>query len=513
MSGTQIGLCIVACTVLDEGDEYQSLVRGLEVDSKTSGKLLEEVDNELTKTINFESWLRTTFAILILPLILLALTSAQSKQSTASRIIALTHVTVIDGKGSDARADLTVVIEGDRIVDVGPRSPIPKGAQVINAAGKFLIPGLWDMHTHLGKAGEVVFPPLIANGVTSVREMGGDGEITIALRERVKRGEILGPRIKATGLILENPRFIQMLERITGDSYAGKRLGVANADDAKRAIEANVKMGADFLKIRTSASRDAYFAIASEARRVGLPLVGHLPFGISALEASNAGQRSIEHGWVMLEKIPEDKVKEIAAQLIKNDTYVVPTLVAGRGFRETPDEQVLAIVDDKDGVIDARRKYVPQSLADFWRKQIEMKKSESEKLDWMAIRRSNVEIFRILHKAGVKMMVGTDLGAPLCYPGFGLHDELELMVSDIGLTPAEALQSATRLPAEFMGLGGTLGTIEKGKLADLVLLDANPLVDIRNTSKIAAVIVGGRMLEKAELKSMMDKMASEAGKN
>jgi imidazolonepropionase-like amidohydrolase len=459
------------------------------------------------------SYFWTSFTVVIFSLVLVALTNAQNQQTTNTKIIALTHVTVIDGKGSDARADLTVVIEGDRIIDVGPRPSIPKGAQVVNAAGKFLIPGLWDMHTHLGKTGEVMFPALLSNGVTSVREMGGDGETTIALREKVKRGELLGPRIKATGLILESPRFIQLLERITGESLAGKRIGVANADDAKRAVEANVKMGADFLKIRTHASRDAYLAIASEARRAGLPLVGHLPFGISALDASNAGQRSIEHGWVMLTKIPEDQLKETAALLIKNDTYVVPTLVAGRGFRETPDEQVLAVIDDKAGALDARRKYVPQSLADFWRKQIDMKKFESERLDWMAVRQNNLEIFRILHKAGVKMMAGTDLGAPLCYPGFALHDELELMVSDIGLTPGEALQSASRLPAEFMGLGATLGTIEKGKFADLVLLDANPLVDIKNTRKIAAVVVGGRMLDKAALKSMMDKMAAEAGKN
>jgi imidazolonepropionase-like amidohydrolase len=342
--------------------------------------------------------------------------------------------------------------------------------------------------------------------------MGGDGETTIALREKVKRGELLGPRIKTTGLILESPRFIQLLERITGESFTGRRIGVANAEDAKRAVDANVKMGADFLKIRTSASRDAYFAIASEARRVGLPLVGHLPEGISGIDASNAGQRSIEHGWVLLTKIPEDKLKETAALLIKNDTYVVPTLVAGRGFRETPDDQVLAIVDDKAGSLDIRRRYVPQSLADFWRKQIEMKKVES-KLDWMAVKRNNLEIFRILHQAGVKIMAGTDLGAPLCYPGFALHDELELMVSDIGLSPTEALQSATRIPAEFMGLGASIGTIEKGRLADLLLLDANPLIDIKNTRKIAAVVIGGRMLSKAELQSMMDRMAAEASKN
>jgi imidazolonepropionase-like amidohydrolase len=322
---------------------------------------------------------------------------------------------------------------------------------------------------------------------------------------------LLGPRIKAAGLILESPRFIQIVERITGESFTGKRIGVANADDARRAVEASVKIGADFLKIRTCASRESYLAIAAEARRAGVPLAGHLPEGINPLEASDAGQRSFEHGWAMLDKIPEDKLKEIAARLIKNDTHVTPTLIAGRGYRETPDTEALAVIDDRAGLRDTRRKYVPQSLADFWRKQIEMKKVET-KPDWQAILENNLQIFRALRKAGVKMMAGTDLAAPLCYPGFSLHDELELLVSRVGLTPAEALQSATRIPAEFMGMGASLGAVEQGKLADLVLLEANPLSDITNTRKIAAVVIGGRLFDKAELRTMLDKMAAEAGK-
>lgn len=443
---------------------------------------------------------------------LVSLLLAQTREPARSKILAFTHVTVIDGTSAEPKPDFTVVIDGHRIIEIGPhqRVRIPKGAQVINSSGKFLIPGLWDMHVHFGKAGEALFPALIANGVTSVREMGGDGERAVALRERVKAGSLLGPRIRAAGLIFESPRFIQIVERITGESFAGKRIGVATPDDARRAVEASVKMGADFLKIRTSASRASYLAIAAEAKRAGLPLVGHLPDGISAMEASDAGQRSIEHGWVMLDKIPDDKLKEIAARLIKNNTHIVPTLVAGRGYRETPDAEALAIIDDKSGLRDPRRKYVPQSLADFWQKQIDMKKVES-KVDWEAVKQNNLQIFRALRKAGVKMMTGTDLGAPLCYPGFGLHDELELLVSGIGLTPAEALQSATRIPAEFMGLGASLGTVEKGKLADLVLLDANPLSDITNTRKIAAVVLDGRLLTKAELQTMLDKMAAEAG--
>jgi imidazolonepropionase-like amidohydrolase len=171
----------------------------------------------------------------------------------------------------------------------------------------------------------------------------------------------------------------------------------------------------------------------------------------------------------------------------------------------------IAVIDDKAGLRDIRRKYVPQPLADFWRKQIEMKKAET-KLDWQAILENNLQIFRALRKAGVKIMAGTDLGAPLCYPGFSLHDELELLVSRVGLTPAEALQSATRIPAEFMGMGASLGTVEKGKLADLALLEANPLSEITNTRKIAAVVVGGRLFGKAELQTMLDKMAAEVGK-
>lgn len=438
---------------------------------------------------------------------------AQSREPARSSILAFSHVTVIDGSGAAAKPDFTVVIVGDRIVEVGPhqRVRIPEDAQIINAGGKFLIPGLWDMHAHFGEGGAALFPALIANGVTSVREMGGSGEQALALRERVKSGSLLGPRIKATGLILESPRFIQIVERINGESFTGKRIGVANADDARRAIEANVKLGADFLKIRTSASRDSYLAIAAEARRAGLPLVGHLPEGIDPLEASDAGQRSFEHGWAMLDKIPEEKLKEISARLIKNGTRVTPTLVAGRGYRETPDSEALAVIEDKAGLRDMRRKYVPQSLADFWRKQIEMKKVEG-KIDWQAVIENNLQIFRALRKAGVKMMTGTDLGAPLCYPGFSLHDELELLVSRVGLTPAEALQSATRIPAEFMGMVASLGTVERGKLADLALLEANPLIDITNTRKIAAVVVGGRLFGKAELQTMLDKMAAEAGK-
>ena len=436
----------------------------------------------------------------------------QTERTAAAQPLAFTHVTLIDMTATPPQSDMTVLVVRNRIAAIGKTGKvrIPRTAKIVDARGKYLIPGLWDMHVHLGEGGAALFPALLANGVTNVREMGGSGEQALALRERVKSGSLLGPRIKATGLILESPRFIQIVERINGVSFTGKRIGVANAADARRAIEANVKMGADFLKIRTCASRESYLAISAEAKRAGLPLVGHLPEGISPLEASDAGQRSIEHSWVMLDTIPADKLKEIAARLIKNGTHVTPTLTAAQGFRLTPDAEVLAIIDDKAGLRDVRRKYIPQSLAENWRKQIEMKKFEPQ-VDWQTVAENNLQIFRALHQAGVKIMTGTDLGGPMCYPGYCLHDELELLVSRIGLTPAEALQSATRIPAEFMGMGANLGTVEKGKLADLVLLEANPLSDIKNTRKLAAVVIDGKWFSQAELQTMLDKLAAEAG--
>src|SRR5262245_19925289 len=161
---------------------------------------------------------------------------AQSRESARSSILAFTHVTVIDGSGAAAKPDFTVVIVGDRIVEVGPhqRVRIPEDAQIINAGGKFLIPGLWDMHAHFAGGGAASCPGRIGNGGTSVREMGGSREQALARRECVKSGSLLRPRINASVLMLESPRFIQIVERINGESVAGKRIGVANADDARR---------------------------------------------------------------------------------------------------------------------------------------------------------------------------------------------------------------------------------------------------------------------------------------
>jgi len=407
-----------------------------------------------------------------------------------------------------------VVISGDRIVTLGEAGKVatPKDSLVVDGTGKFLIPGLWDMHVHLTKVEETALPLFLAQGVTSVREMGGDFARVKLMRDRIAAGSLVGPRVKAAGPILESARFIENMKRGMGAADPALRIGVGNATEAAQAVASIARLSPDFIKIRTNASRESYLAIAAEAKRVGLPLVGHAPRWLSLIEVSDAGQRSIEHGLVGAEKNYSDaEWKEIAERFIKNGAHVVPTLIAWLRFREMPDQEVMALIDDATGARDERRKYISPAMADGWRKQMAGKKLESP-TDWGASRAKNQQGFRLLHDAGVKIMTGADLGIPLVYPGWSAHEELELLVQRIGLTPMEALQSATRTPAEFFGMADSLGAVGKGKIADLILLEANPLEQISNTTKIFAVIVGGRYYDKAARQKMIESAAPSAVK-
>src|SRR5262245_11158965 len=423
------------------------------------------------------------------------------RQAPASALV-IKDVTVIDVIGAAVKPHMTAVISGDRIATLGEAGKVatPKDALVVDGRGKFLIPGLWDMHVHLSRVGENALSLFIAQGVTSVRDMGGDFAEVKLLRDRIASGTLLGPRVKAAGPILESARFIRGMRDAT---VAAKRIGVGSPTEAAQAVASIARLGPDFIKIRTNASRESYLAIAAEAKRVGLPLVGHAPRGLSLIEVSDAGQRSIEHGLGAVENYSEAQWKDIAERFIKNGTYVVPTLIAGHTYREMPDQEVMVLIEDTTGAKDERRKYISPALADSWRRQMEAKKRETP-TDWEANRVKNRQSLRLLYQAGVKIMMGTDMGAPLVYPGWSAHEELELLVQRVGMTPMEALQSATRIPAEFFGMADSLGAVEKGKIADLILLEANPLEQISNTNKIFAVIVGGRYYDKAARQKMIE---------
>lgn len=462
-------------------------------------------------------------SIFLLLLILPVYTQAHQLQANE---IAFTHVTVIDMTGAPPKPDMTVVIAADRITAIGKAGKvrIPRGAQIIDAAGKFLIPGLWDMHAHFTET-ERSFPMFIANGVLGVRNMGGKPEDLFRWRKEVAEGKLLGPRILACGPIVDGFPIVAH----------GPAVSVSTAAEGREMVDKLKQQGADFIKVYDNVSRDAYFAIINEAKRVGFPVVGHVPLSVTTMEASDAGQQSIEHlgtilegcstienelrrleaepmpsggdfseiprriaarGERMLDSYDEQKAKQLFAHLVKNHTWQVPTLVTKRA---------LTFIDDFDRNGDERLKYIPQADQKWWSpKQNFLLRYRTPGYIVYSKRRFQKELDLVgaMHRPGVPLMTGTDLSIPYTFAGFSLHDELGLFVQ-AGLTPMEALQAATRNPAVFLNELSSQGTIERGKIANLVLLEANPLENIRNTQRIDAVVLDGRYLPKEALQKML----------
>lgn len=461
---------------------------------------------------------------------LLSLLLFQSSQAPRGQSNVILHVTVIDATGAEAAPDQTLVIKGDRIIALGRSGEIaiPKNARIVDATGKFLIPGLWDMHVHALQEGrpKLFFPLLIANGITGVRDMGSPfaelEEIT-RLRERIEEGKLLGPRIIAAGPLVDGPN--PMFPEIS--------IAVSNETEARRAVEDLQRDGADFIKVYSLLPRDAYFALADEARRRDIPFAGHVPESVGALEASDAGQRSIEHlSGVRLacstseaelrrelveararsdasllyralrnvyaksrETYSEQKAEALFARFVANNTWQVPTLVVARFVAQTdtgPKPSRPSAAQNNEALKNTRASTPAED--------------EFESVSTSA--QNAFDLVIAMKRAGVKFMAGTDAPNPFVVPGPSLHDELELLVH-AGFTPLEALQCATRNPAEYLGRLNTLGTVEEGKLADLVLLDADPLADIGNTRKIWAVIVKGKILLRPQLDEMVSKEADK----
>ncbi len=467
------------------------------------------------------------FLLLLLTILLPALLIAQTNPTNQSLV--LTHVTVIGMTGAPPKADQTLIIKDNRIIALGKsgKVSVPKNAFVVDATEKFLIPGLWDMHVHTFSEGvpESYFPLLIANGITGVRDMNGDFPIEKInqIRSMIASGKILGPRIIAAGLLIDGLRPPRAL--------GANVVSVATVEEARRAVRLLKEQGADFIKVYNRLSAEQLSAIADECTRQKISFVGHVPLTVSAAAASDLGQKSIEHLTGVLEgasaseqelidltKIlmgkqqptAEDSEKVLAARkrtvkdydekkaaalfkkFVKNKTWHTPTLVSNR---------VLSLpADDKSLLEDSRLKYVALRDREQWsvdnrarRAQFEVMKKRFPIL---------LEIVGKMKRAGVSFLAGTDLGTSYNFAGSSLHDELALFV-EAGLSPLEALQTATINPAKFLGLEKSLGTIEKGKFADLVLLDANPLDDIKNTKKVFAVVANGRYLPKEKLQEIL----------
>ena len=453
------------------------------------------------------------------------------------------HATVIDATGAPPKKDFTVVVTDGRITSVAAQPAAqPAGAAKeavrVDATGKFLIPGLWDMHVHVS-APQISFPLFVASGITGVREMYSGVPL-----ETIRQWKLApdAPRIFAPGFV-DGPLMLP------GGANWPDAKAVATPEQARLAVRALAAQGADFLKIYNSVPRDAFFALAEEARAAGIPFAGHVPEAVSPLEAAEAGMLSQEHlnnillnasseeerlrterlatmndpqlsgsarlqllAWPLLAGLVDTYDDQKAAALFrafaKNGAWQTPTLSILEGFARERDD---------DFVNDPRRRYLPRSWTENWDPRVmfylrDLSPAEYEVLHQrmrMLLTRYR-KLVGDMHRAGVELLAGTDTNPfnPVL-PGWGLHEELALL-AECGLTPMEALQTATRNPARYFGKLSEWGTIEEGKAADLVLLDADPLEDIRNTQRINAVVMRGRYYSRQALDAMLERTAALA---
>jgi imidazolonepropionase-like amidohydrolase len=445
---------------------------------------------------------------LVLTFVVIGLPLATSPQplTPSPQVVAITHVTVVDPASGTAAPDMTVVMRGDRIASVDKGKAAPAGAQVIDGRGKFMIPGLWDMHTHLTDSRASALPALVATGVLYVRD-AGNGDLTEIdeWRGQIASNARLGPTIFRAGITLN------------GQESNRYHLVIADAAEARTAARTLKKVGVDILKTHRRTSRDAYFALADEAKKIGVPLIGHVPMTVSPAEASDAGQQTIEHvetlfegtfatahdGRVTAAAMAEWRASPESAALfqkfVRNGTVVDPTLVATGDLVRTFESLN----------VDPRLRYVAKSALE--RRQQALASVVAALRDQMRLEVVERQAVTLqMQRAGVTLVTGTDASF-LHPPGFSLHDELDFL-AEAGLAPTEVLRAATINCAKlFPSIDA--GAVAAGKRADLVLLNANPLTDIRNAHDIHAVVLRGRVLNRAALDRALGDAAALAATN
>jgi imidazolonepropionase-like amidohydrolase len=452
-----------------------------------------------------------TFRILffLLPFVLLCactINPAKIKPIVQAGVYAITQVSVVD-VNNDVVIPATVIVIDGRIAQIGKNGTvnIPQGATVIDGQGLYLMPGLVDAHVHYFDA-PIFGRLMIANGVVLVRDMGMPNDDILPFRDALNQGEALGPEMVTTGFILDgDPPLIPQIS-----------LGVKTPEDGRLVVRQQVEAGVDMIKVYSTLDRDAFLAILDEAQKHGLKVVGHVPDSIYIEEAAGAGLASMEH-WFGFEKVIArllgepvkltysgmgsqadyltrlDEVDLSALQAVyqrlrDSGLTIVPTVVT---YRNYPD---LDAVDF--GNIEGYE-YLSPSVTAYWKSQM----AGQDKID-AAIWQNWAEIVKGLNQAGVPLMVGTDLMVPGIIPGYAVHDEM-LIWQDVGIPAADILRSATLVPAQFMGLGDRLGSIDEGKTASMVLVQGNPLDDIRNARKIESVFLRGKYFNRQDLDALL----------
>lgn len=439
------------------------------------------------------------------------------------RPIALVGATLVDLERGIPVPGRTVLVADGRIAAVGPDGALnlPSSALRIDARGRFLVPALWDMHAHLYAVSPLLDLPLyIAYGVTHVRDMQGcpssrDPFIACATEKRrwsreAEAGRRVGPRVvSTTSFMADGPG---MLERL---SSVPRHFGTATPAEARTFVRRQAARGVDAIKVYDRLPRAAYFPLVEEARRLGLDVVGHRPYEVSAVEAAAAGQKSFEHARLflhesfagseslrvaaaagawredrrrMVDEHDPEMARALFAAMAQHGTWYVPTHLT---------RWVDAYADHPAVREDTLLRYLHPLLKRQWLEDLDATVAEDPSPEgrtaFRDFHRKGLELTGAAHRAGVKILTGTDF----IVAGADVHRELELLVA-AGLAPLDALRTATQNPAEYMGMERRYG-LAPGNVADLIVLDADPLHDIRNTRRIHAVLFNGNLYDRAAL--------------
>jgi hypothetical protein len=441
---------------------------------------------------------------------------AMIQQPTATKALVFERVTVIDVEHGNRLPEQRVVIVGNRIVVMGKMGnvSVPKGARIIDAKGKYLIPGLWDMHTHSRRYTDFFYPLFIANGITGIRDAWSEVPLDTLLlwrREILADTRVGPPRQLLAGPALDEDKSCPK-NRGTG------HICVSDSADARHMVDSLKAAGADFIKTYRL-GKEMYFVVAAEARRMGLPFGGHLP-GPTAMDASDSGASFIDHidntggldTLCLEDKASAERCRSVAERFKRNGTWWVPTWIrpsyGGYGKELRSQRVILRFMKDADAFwTGAVLNPYSHASTDHDSAQSAVtsgapSKSNADSLGYMYI----------VRHVGLPTLAGTDVGAPVMKripPGFSLHAELALYVAE-GMTPLEALQTATLNPAKMLHGMDSLGTVAPGKLADLILLDADPLADINNVTTIRAVVANGRYFDRTALDQLLAQVQAKA---
>lgn len=424
---------------------------------------------------------------------LAACASALAAPALRAQATTIDNVTIVDVTNGRLRARQAITIEGTRIVRIQNASAETRAAATLDGTGMYVIPGLWDMHIHaffsndtarFHSTSEVMLPLFIASGVTGVRDLGSNLEATLGARDSIARHQLVGPRMKVSGPMIDGPT----------SRYAAA-IKVATPEEARSAIRLLKSRGVDMIKTQTLIPRDAYFAMADEANKLGIPFEGHVPSSVTAMEAISAKQRSFEH----LIGVADTNTTLISA-IARAGLWQCPTVINSVG--------TAADFTGDPGLIYWLR---PQVIA--WRITALQRLSATDSAKAASSERTRRRLAQIgsMHRQKIPFLAGTD--APAGYdlvPGTSIHRELQLFVR-AGFTPLEALQTATLNPAKFYGETADWGTVAQGKRADLVVLARNPLADIGNTRSVVAVVADGRYFSPSALDSMRLRVMQLAG--